>query len=80
MPTPKATRRNDGELPDVYVIMRVEMSSEGKLTLRMLADEDKFFKDKSIDSSASLRKVIEENLENSAMYEHDTLIGTRVPK
>jgi hypothetical protein len=71
---------DDGELAEAYIIMRVGFTDDGKLTLRPLADEDKFFKDKDIDSSAKLRRVLVENLDNSAMYERDAMTATRVQK
>ena len=58
--------------------MRVSLSGDDKLTLRQL--DDGFFKPKTIDSSAALRKVIEENLEKDDMYADKGLVGTRIPK
>ncbi len=69
----------DGSLSKNYLIMRVSLSDDhSQLTMRNLNSD--FFKDKNIDSSNTLRKVIEDNLSNDAMYDKDTSIVTRVVK
>jgi len=67
----------DGSVPDKYLVLRVERKDD-KLTLRQL--NDKFFVSQSITSSADLRRVIEENLENNEMYEGDPAVLTRQPR
>ena len=67
----------DGSVPDKYLVLRVERKDD-KLTLRQL--NDKFFASQSIASSADLRHVIEENLENKEMYDGDPVVLTRQPR
>ena len=70
---------DDGSLSKTYLIMRVSLSDDhATLTMRDLNSD--FFKDKNIDSSNTLRKVIENNLNNDAMYDKDTSTATRVVK
>jgi hypothetical protein len=58
----------DGTIPDAFYITRIELLN-GKVSVRQL--DDKFFKDKKIESSEDLRKLIGDNLENPAMYDKD---------
>jgi len=66
----------DGVNSDKHVIFRFGMDGE-KLIIKELSDE--FFKDK-FGSDAELRALVEENLENDAMYAGEPLIGTRQTK
>lgn len=59
----------DGTIPDAYIITRIELL-DGKISVRHL--DDKFFKDKKIESSNDLRKLVGDNLENPAMYDKDS--------
>jgi hypothetical protein len=69
---------DDGKIPHDYLIMRVSLSDDRtELTLRNLKDD--FFKDKTVDSSDALRKLLEANLETSDMYDGDAVVATRVP-
>jgi hypothetical protein len=71
----------DGEISEECIITRVGLTSDDKLTIRQLADNDKeFWKQHPVDSAATLRKAIEENLNNEQMYEANTAVGTRVQK
>jgi hypothetical protein len=63
----------DGHLEAKHMILRVKLDGADKLVLTNLKDD--FFKDVSTD--AGLRKKVEENLDNPAMYE-DVGTGTRV--
>jgi hypothetical protein len=61
-----------GELPDEHLILRVSVAGD-KLTLRHLKEE--FFKDTKTDEA--LRKKVEENVANDAMYA-ETATGSLV--
>ena len=68
----------DGTIDTKYMVLRVSISDDhSKLSIRNLKDD--FFKDKKIDSSDALQKVIAGNLDNSEMYDGDTFVGTRIP-
>lgn len=62
---------DDGSIPEAWIIIRIELADK-KMTLRQLSDD--FFKDKTIESAEQLRRVIEENLDNSQMYAQDETI------
>ena len=61
-----------GELPAEHLIVRVQLAGD-KLTLRQLSDE--FFK--GVTTDEALRKKVEENLDNAAMYA-ETATGSLV--
>lgn len=67
----------DGTLADKFLVLRIERKDD-KLTLRQL--DDKFFAAKSITSSADLRRVLEQNLDNKEMYDGDPITLTRQPE
>jgi hypothetical protein len=73
------TLSDDGSIPDTWLLMRVELSSEGKLFISQLDEE--FFNDKTIESAEQLRDVIEKNVNAEAMYDKDeTVTATRAVK
>jgi len=65
----------DGDIPDEWVIQRIAIK-DGKLSIRGLSED--FFKAKKIESAQQLRQVIEENLDNDAMYDKDSVTATRI--
>jgi len=67
----------DGTIEENNMILRVGMK-DGSLTIQDLKDE--FFKDKTISSDDDLRKLIEANVENKAMYDGDMMKFTRLPE
>jgi hypothetical protein len=67
----------DGSIPDKHLVLRFSVDN-GQLILRNLSEE--FFKDKSLASDADFRRVVEENLENPDMYDHDQMSATRMGK
>jgi len=68
---------DDGTIDNKFLVMRISLSADhAKLTLRNLKDD--FFKDKSINSSESLAKIIAANLENEQMYDGEPVVTTRV--
>ncbi len=68
---------DDGTIDNKFLVMRISLSSDhAKLTLRNLKDD--FFKDKSVNSSELLGKVIAANLENEQMYDGESVVATRV--
>jgi hypothetical protein len=71
---------DDGSIDDDFLIIRLSISDDhSKLSLRNLKAEFFTRKDKKIDSSEAQEKVIADNLENSQMYDGDTMVATRVP-
>jgi hypothetical protein len=67
----------DGSIPDTHLIMRVELKEDNRqLVLRNLHKE--FFDDKNIDSDAKLRQIIEQNLDDSAVYDEGEVVAMRV--
>jgi hypothetical protein len=70
--------QDDGNIPDSWLIMRIELA-ENKITLRQLSDD--FFKGKTIDSAQALRQTLEQNLDNQQMYAQDeTITATKIAK
>lgn len=68
---------DDGSIDNKFMVMRILLSPDrANLTLRNLKDD--FFKDKNINSSDSLGKLIAANLENDQMYDGDPMVATRV--
>jgi len=67
------TMESDGELQTKHLILKVQLDGD-KLTLTNLKED--FFSDVTTD--AALKKKIEENISNPAMYE-DIGTGKRVP-
>jgi len=61
--------RTDGTIPESYIITRIELKGE-KLSVRQL--NEKFFKERKIESSDELRKLVEANLDNDQMYDRDS--------
>src|SRR5689334_12082730 len=53
--------QDDGNIPDQWLLMRVELTGD-KLVIRQLSDE--YFKARNIESPEALRKVIEDNMAN----------------
>ena len=64
----------DGSIPDKHLVMRVGVR-DGTLTLRNLSKE--FFEGRAIASDADLRRIVEENLDNEAMYDEGVVTATR---
>jgi hypothetical protein len=68
--------KDSGKIEDGWILMRIALAGD-KLTLDQLSDD--FFKNKTIASAVDLRHVLEQNLNNEAMYAKDErLTGTRV--
>ena len=68
---------DDGSIPDTHLLMRVELKENNEqLVLHNLHKE--FFDDKNVDSDAKLRRIIEENLDDSAMYDDGDMLAVRV--
>ena len=59
--------RDDGKVSETYIIVRVALIGDDKLSLRHL--DGKFFEGKTIESSADLRKLVEQNVDNDQMYD-----------
>ncbi len=68
---------DDGSLDNQWLIARVDLQ-DGKLQVRQLNED--FFKNQTIHSSEDLHKVIQENLDNSQMYEKAAGVGERMKK
>jgi hypothetical protein len=68
---------DDGSIDNKFLVMRIALSADrATLSLRNLKDD--FFKDKNINSSESLEKLIAANLENEQMYDGEPVVATRV--
>ena len=64
----------DGTIPDKHMVMRIALK-DGQLALRNL--DEKFFKEKPLETDADFRRLVEENLDNSAMYDEGEIMATR---
>ena len=68
---------DDGSIDNKFLVMRIALSTDrASLALRSLKDD--FFKDKNVNSSDALEKVIEANIDNDAMYDGAAVVATRV--
>ncbi len=63
--------QDDGNVQEDWLVMKLELSGD-KLIIRQLKEE--YMKEKNITSAEQLRKVLEQNLEESAMYEKDEVV------
>jgi hypothetical protein len=69
--------QEDGNVQEDWLAMRLELTGD-KLVIRQLKED--YMKEKSITSAEQLRKVIEQNLDDAAMYDKDEVVtATRVP-
>ena len=66
---------DDGTIEKKYVLMRVDRVDDNKVTLRHLNAD--FFADKPHGTSAQLRAIVEQNVDNAAMYEGEPFPMTR---
>ena len=67
----------DGAIAEKHLVIRFTFD-KGQITLRSL--NEKFFNDKTLVNDADFRQIVEENLENPDMYDHDEMVATRVAK
>ena len=68
--------QDDGNVQEDWQLMRLELNGD-KLMIRQLKEE--YMKGKNITSAEQLRKVIEESMEEGAMYEkEEVLTATRL--
>jgi len=63
--------QDDGNVQEDWLVMKLELSGD-KLIIRQLKEE--YMKEKNITSAEQLRKVLEQNLEESAMYDKDEVV------
>jgi len=66
----------DGTIAEENAIVRVGMK-DASLTIQHLKDE--FFKNKTINSSDDLRKIVEANVDTKQMYDDEVIKLTRTP-
>ena len=66
---------DDGTIERKYVLMRVDRVDDNKVNLRHFKED--FFADKPHETTAQLRAIIEQNLDNAAMYDGDPFPMTR---
>ena len=66
---------DDGTLAKKHVLLRIDRTGDGHVKLRQLKDE--FFTDKPHDTTPLLRAIIEQHLDNAAMYDGEPLELTR---
>jgi hypothetical protein len=64
----------DGSIPEKHLVMRVSVK-DGVLTLRHL--NEKFFAEQDLQSDADLRRIVEQNLDNEAMYTEGAVTALR---
>jgi hypothetical protein len=70
---------DDGSIPQEWLLMRVAMGDDGKLTIDQL--DEQFMNQQKIESAEQLKEVLEQNLNKEAMYDKDERItATRVVK
>ena len=68
----------DGNVPEEWLLVRIELKND-KLTIRHLKDE--FMKSKTITTPDQLRQVLEQNLDDTTMYDpNETITATRTPQ
>jgi hypothetical protein len=65
----------DGDLSGKHFLVRFALTPDGKLSLRQL--DGKFFEGKEVKTSEQLRKLVEANVKNDAMYDAETFYGSR---
>ena len=63
--------QDDGNVQEDWLVMRLELNGD-KFVIRQLKAE--YMKEKNITSAEQLRKILEQNLEDSAMYEKDEVV------
>ena len=63
--------QDDGNVQEDWLAMKLELSGD-KLVIRQLKEE--YMKDKNITSAQQLRKVIEQNIDDGAMYDKDEVV------
>lgn len=63
--------QDDGNVQEDWLAMRLELNGD-KLIIRQLKDE--YMKEKNITSAEQLRKVLEQNLDDSSMYEKEEVV------
>ena len=69
--------QDDGNVQEDWLLMKLELAGY-KLIVRQLKDE--YMKEKNITSADQLRKVIEQSMEDGAMYDkEEVLTATRLP-
>lgn len=61
----------EGKLDDDWILMRLELSGN---TLKIRQLSESFMKASTIESAEQLRRVLEQNLDNDAMYAKDEII------
>lgn len=66
----------DGSIATKHILLRVELASDGRLSLRHL--NNKFFEGKEVATPDQLRKLLEASINDNAMYDGDAFFGTRV--
>jgi hypothetical protein len=70
---------DDGSIPEDWLLMRVALGEDGKLTIDQL--DEQFMNQHQIESAEQLRLILEQNLNKEAMYDKDERItATRVVK
>jgi hypothetical protein len=66
----------ENDVSGKHFLERIGLTPDGKLSIRHLKGE--FFEGKEVKTSAQLRKLVEANVNNEAMYDPETFYGTRV--
>ena len=66
----------DGSVATKHFLIRVAIAPDGRLSIRHL--DHKFFEGKDVTTADKLRKLIEDNLDNAALYDGEGSLGSRV--
>jgi hypothetical protein len=68
--------QDDGNVQEDWLLMKLELNGD-KLTIRQFKDE--YMKGKNITSAEQLRKIVEESIDDGAMYDkEEVLTATRL--
>ncbi len=66
---------DDGTIPQKHLILRIELNKDGALVMHHLNKD--FLESQTIQTDADLKRVIEQNLDNGAMYDEEPAIANK---
>jgi hypothetical protein len=66
----------EGDVSGKHFLERIDLTPDGRLSIRHLNGD--FFEGKEVKTSEQLRKLVEANVNNDALYDRETFYGTRV--
>ena len=65
----------DGSINLKHLVMRIEINKDGELIIRQL--NESFFKDQAMQTDADFRRIVEDNLDNAAMYDEQPIVAKK---